>query len=144
DPVTRDELLSLSIETRRTLAGVINQLSAIPITPKDVQEQVARTVAERGLVDSSQPLARIISNSGLSPIAFTRALIWLNTSPGRNRMLLAKQGIIGSPPETFAGAYRALTGSEPIAPEISAWMEHTSEITDLRTIVSRATLQAYF
>lgn len=143
DGPSRDELLSLSIESRRVLIDVLTALAAMAISPQDAQDQAVRTVMERGLIDSSQALMKTIAASGLSPVGFTRALIWLNTAPGHKRMLLAKPGIIGSPAENFSGAYRALTGTDPIAPEISAWLQHTSRARDIRTIAGRSTLRSF-
>lgn len=143
DEETLDEFLSLSIESRRVLAGVISALSASPITDQDVQDRALRSVEERGLVESSQALAKLIASSGMSPVGFTRALIWLNTAPGRKRMLLARPGIIGMPASSFADGYRALTGSDPLAPEITAWALHTERATSIRTIITRSTLQTY-
>ena len=144
DDVTRDEYLSLSIESRRVLAAVLAALAATPISPRDAQDQAVRAVTERGLADASQVLGRAISNAGLSPVGFTRALIWLNTAPGQKRMLLAKPGLIELPAASFSDAYRSMTGSEPLAPEISAWWEHTRERTkDLRTIVSRNSMKTF-
>ena len=143
DDSSRDEMLSLSIETRRVAANVINALSAMPITSQDDQDRALRAVRERGLVESSQALAKLISSSGLSPVGFTRALIWLNTAPGRKRMLLSKPGLLGMPAPRFSAAYRSLTGTDPIAPEIAAWWQHTERARDIRTIISRSTLRGY-
>lgn len=144
DDASRDEYLSLSIESRRVLAKVLGALAATPISPRDAQDQAVRVVSERGLTDASQVLGRAISNSGLSPVGFTRALIWLNTAPGQKRMLLARPGLIGLPATSFSDAYRSMTGSEPLAPEISSWWEHTRERTnDLRTIVSRSAMRTF-
>lgn len=144
DDMTREEYLSLSIESRRVLASVLAALAASPISPRDGQDQAVRAVMERGLVEASQALGRIITNSGLSPVGFTRALIWLNTAPGQKRLLLAKPGLIGMQATNFAGAYRTLTGSEPLAPEISAWWQDAKESNaDLRAVVSIAVLKAY-
>jgi transcriptional regulator with XRE-family HTH domain len=142
-PQSRDEFLSLSIESRRVLARVITALAAMPITESNAQEQAVRAVVERGLVESSQSLMKLIASAGLSPVGFTRALIWLNTAPGQKRMLLAKPGLIGMPAPRFSAEYRALTGSDPIAPEIAAWWEHTERATDIRTIVARTTIRGY-
>lgn len=143
DAASRDEFLSLSIESRRVLAGVIQALAAMPITSQETQDQVLRSISERGLVESSQALGKLIATSGLSPVGFTRALIWLNTAPGRKRMLLARPGLIGMPAPRFSAAYRALTGTDPIAPEIAAWWQHTQHARDIRTIISRSTLRSY-
>ncbi len=143
DDETLDEFLSLSIESRRVLAGVISALSASPITDQEVQDRAVRSIEERGLVESSQALGKLIASSGLTAVGFTRALIWLNTAPGRKRMLLARPGIIGMPATGFADGYRALTGSDPLAPEIAAWAQHSDRATDIRTIISRSTLQTY-
>lgn len=144
DDGSRQEYLSLSIESRRVLAGVLTALAATPISPRDAQEQALRAVSDRGLVESSQALGRAISNSGLSPVGFTRALIWVNTAPGQKRMLLARPGIIGLPASSFSDAYRSMTGSVPLTPEISAWWEHTRELTkDLRTIISRNVMRTF-
>lgn len=143
DGPSKDEFLSLSIESRRVLANVITALAAMPITDQDVQAQALRAVTERGIVDSHQTFMKLIASSGLSPVGFTRALIWLNTAPGQKRMVLAKPGLIGMPAPRFSAAYRALTGADPIAPEIAAWWEHTERATDIRTIVSRATMRGY-
>jgi transcriptional regulator with XRE-family HTH domain len=143
DDATRGEFLSLSIESRRVLAGVIQALAAMPITAQESQVQALHSIKERGLVESSQALGKLISSSGLSPVGFTRALIWLNTAPGQKRMLLAKPGLIGMPAPRFSAAYRALTGTDPIAPEIAAWWQHTERAKDIRTIVSRSTIRGY-
>lgn len=143
DDASRDEVLSLSIESRRVLVNVIHALAAMPITPQEDQERAIRSVTERGLVESSQALAKLISASGLSPVGFTRALIWLNTAPGRKRMLLARPGLLGMPAPRFSAAYRALTGTDPIAPEIAAWWQHSERAKDIRTIASRSTLRSY-
>jgi transcriptional regulator with XRE-family HTH domain len=143
DDASRDEFLSLSIESRRVLANVIQALAAMPITSQESQDQALRSIAERGLVESSQAIGKLITSSGLSPVGFTRALIWLNTSPGQKRMLLAKPGLIGMPAPRFSAAYRALTGTDPIAPEIAAWWQHTERAKDIRTIVSRSTMRGY-
>src|SRR5690606_15870501 len=68
---------------------------------------------------------------------------WLNTHPGQKRMLLAKPGLIGMPAPRFSAAYRALTGTDPIAPEISAWWQHSDRARNIRTIISRSTLRTY-
>ena len=143
DDASRDEFLSLSIESRRVLVSVIQALAAMPITSQETQDQALRSIKERGLVDSSQAIGKLISSSGLSPVGFTRALIWLNTAPGQKRMLLAKPGLIGMPAPRFSAAYRALTGTDPIAPEIAAWWQHTERAKDIRTIVSRSTIRGY-
>lgn len=144
DDPSRDEYLSLSIESRRVLANVLTALAATPISPREAQDQALRAVTERGLAGASQVLGRTISNSGLSPVGFTRALIWVNTAPGQKRMLLARPGIIGLPATSFSDAYRSMTGSEPLTPEISAWWEHTREATkDLRTIISRSVMKTF-
>ncbi len=144
DDVSRDEYLSLSIESRRVLANVLTSLAATPISPREAQDQAVRAVMERGLADASQVLSRVISNAGLSPVGFTRALVWLNTAPGRKRMLLARPGLIGMPAARFSDAYRSVTGAEPLAPEIGAWWQDTQERTkDLRTIVARNVLRTF-
>lgn len=143
DELTSEEFLSLSIESRRVLISVLTSLAAMPVTGQDAQDQALRAVMEHGLVDSSQAFAKLISSAGLSPVAFTRALIWLNTAPGHKRMLLTRPGIIGVPADTFPAYYRGLTGSEPIAPEISAWWEHAARTPDIRTIASRNTLRSF-
>lgn len=143
DDASRDEFLSLSIESRRVLAGVIQALAAMPITSQETQTQVLRSISERGLVESSQALGKLIASSGLSPVGFTRALIWINTAPGQKRMLLARPGLIGMPAPRFSASYRALTGTDPIAPEIAAWWQHTQHARDIRTLVSRGTLRSY-
>lgn len=143
DDTSRDEVLSLSIESRRVLVTVIQALSAMPITSQQDQEKAIRAIAERGLVDASPALGKIISSAGLSPVGFTRALIWLNTHPGQKRMLLARPGLIGMPAPRFSAAYRTLTGTDPIAPEISAWWQHSERARDIRTIISRSTLLTY-
>lgn len=143
DDETLNEILSLSIESRRVFAGVITALSASPLTEQEVQDRAIRSIEERGMVESSQALGKLIAASGVSPVGFTRALIWLNTAPGRKRMLLARPGIIGMPATGFADGYRALTGSDPLAPEISAWAVHTERSNNIRTIIARSTLQTY-
>lgn len=143
DDTTRDEFLSLSIESRRALANVIDALASSPVSDQSAQDQAVSSVSDRGLVQSSTALSKLISSSGLTPVGFTRALIWLNTAPGRKRMLLARPGIIGTPASGFAGGYRALTGTDPLSPEIAAWADHTERATDIRTIVSRSTLQGF-
>lgn len=143
DDASRDEVLSLSIESRRVIVNVIGALSAMPITSQEDQEKALRSVTERGLVESSQALAKLITSSGLSPVGFTRALIWLNTAPGNKRMILARPGLLGMPAPRFSAAYRALTGTDPIAPEIAAWWQHSEHARNIRTIVSRATLRSF-
>lgn len=143
DDVSRDEMLSLSIESRRVLVNVIHALSAMPISPQQDQDKSVRTVSERGIVESSQAFSKLISQTGLSPVGFTRALIWLNTAPGQKRMILAKPGLIGMPAPRFSAAYRTLTGTDPIAPEIAAWWQHTDRAKDIRTIASRATMRSF-
>jgi transcriptional regulator with XRE-family HTH domain len=143
DHASREEFLSLSIEARRVLVNVIHALAAMPISSQESQDQALRSITERGLVESSQAIGKLIASSGLSPVGFTRALIWLNTAPGQKRMLLAKPGLIGMPAPRFSAAYRALTGTDPIAPEIAAWWQHTERARDIRTIVSRSTILGY-
>jgi transcriptional regulator with XRE-family HTH domain len=143
DDTTRDEFLSLSIESRRVLANVIHALAAMPISTQESQTQALRSITDRGLVESSQALGKLIAASGLSPVGFTRALIWLNTAPGQKRMLLARPGLIGMPAPRFSLAYRALTGTDPIAPEIAAWWQHSERAHNIRTIVSRGTIRGY-
>jgi transcriptional regulator with XRE-family HTH domain len=145
DEVQR-ELLSSSIELRRELMASLRALAAVPITSKQAQDNAVRATTEQGLTGASGALNRIIRSSGMSPVAFARALFWVSTQPGDKRMVVAEPGLIGAAGSTVIDVYHALAGDEPLDPMVAAWWvsnQPDSARGQTRSIVQRDVLQRF-
>jgi hypothetical protein len=124
----------------------LRALSALPMSNKQAQESAVRAVAEQGLAGASGALNRIIRSSGLSPVAFGRALFWISTGPALQRVIIGDTGLIGYAGSTTFDVYRALAGDEPLDPMVASWW--ANEQIDqtpptARVIVQRDMLQRY-
>lgn len=118
------ELLSLSIEARRALVGLFDRLATLPITAKNAQDQAVRAVMENGLTGSASMINRIVSSAGLNAIGLSRALLWVDSTPGERRVLIGAPGISTYPGSDFAAVYQAVPGNLPLSPEVAAWKYH--------------------
>jgi transcriptional regulator with XRE-family HTH domain len=121
DAEAKAEMLSLSIEGRRALLDLFEHLSAVPISAQNAQDQALRAVMEHGLAGASAAVSRIVSAAGMDAVAVGRALSWLLSAPGRQRVVSAVGGLVGYPSDDLAAVHRALAPDLPISPEVAAW-----------------------
>jgi len=142
----RRELLGGSIELRRELMASLRALASMPISARQAQDGAVRAVSEQGLIGASSALNRSIKASGLSPVAFARALFWVTTAPGDQRAIVAEPGLIGYSSPTIFEIYRTLSGNEPLDPMVAAWWtsEQSEPGTHTRSIMQRDVMQRFF
>jgi transcriptional regulator with XRE-family HTH domain len=118
---TRNEMLSLSIDGRKELYDRITSLASVPATPESTQEQATRAIMEHGLVGAASTLNRLIGNAGLDSVAFSRALVWLDTTPGQQRVVIASPGALRQPANKIIETIQQSGANPVVSPEVTAW-----------------------
>lgn len=137
DAEAKSEMLALSIEGRRALLDLFEHLSAAPFTSQNAQDQALRAVMEHGLAGASAAVSRIVSAAGMDVVAAGRAMSWVASSSGRQRVVVASAGLVGYPGENLASVHRALAPNLPMSPEVAAWQRDMSPATPMALIMDR-------
>lgn len=123
------EILGLSIDTRRQLNRAIELLSDGLMSEARVQEAVSEPFAEHTrFEDAISDLERLIDSHGQNGVGLSRALVHLAEIPGPRIGVLSDAGLLATTPNTdYAAAYRGLFPRMPLDPSVarkwSNWIE---------------------
>jgi len=137
DAEAKQEILSLSIEGRRALVALFEELSSIPGTTPNAQDQALRAIMEQGIAGASSAVARIVSAAGMDAVATGRALSWVGSSPGHHRVVAAAAGLVGYLGDDLAAVHRALAPELPMSPEVTAWQRTATQTGTAAVILDR-------
>lgn len=137
DAEAKSEMLALSIEGRRALLKLFENLGSAPVTTQNAQDQALRAVMEHGLVGASAAVSRIVSAAGMDVVATGRAMSWVETAPGRQRIVVATPGLVGYPGGNLASVHHAMAPDLPVSPEVAAWQRDLTQSGSLSIIMDR-------
>lgn len=127
------EILGLSIDTRRQLNRAIELLSDGIMPGASVQETVARPFTEHErFEDAIAEIEKLIDTHGQNGVGMSRALSHLAEIPGPRIGLLADAGMLTTTPNTeYAAAYRGIFPGLPLDPSVARrWGHWTSQAAD--------------
>jgi transcriptional regulator with XRE-family HTH domain len=120
------EILGLSIDTRRQLNHAIELLSNGHSSDVTVQEKLSDLFAtEESHLKRDERIKELIRTNGLNPIGLSRTLVQLNEIPGPRLGILNDAGMLTSAPNVdYMTLYRGLFPRLPVDPSVARkWNE---------------------
>ncbi len=127
------EIVGLSIDTRRQLNHAIELLSNGHMPTIGVQEQVSELFQnEDSHLKRDEQIRELISHSGQNAIGLSRAVVQLNEIPGPRIGILNDAGLLATAPNIdYITLYRGLFPGLPVDPAVarkwSHWNEHARD-----------------
>jgi transcriptional regulator with XRE-family HTH domain len=115
------EILGLSIDTRRQLNHAIELLSNGQNSDVTVQERLAELYAtEESHLSRDERIKELIHTNGLNPIGLSRSLVQLIEIPGPRIGILNDAGLLTSAPNVdYMTLYRVLFPGLPVDPSVA-------------------------
>jgi transcriptional regulator with XRE-family HTH domain len=115
------EIVGLSIDTRRQLNHAIELLSNGHVSDVTVQEKLADLFAsEESHVKRDERIRQLIQDSGQNGIGLSRSMIQLQEIPGPRIGILNTPGLLTSAPNVnYMSLYRALFPKLPLDPSVA-------------------------
>jgi transcriptional regulator with XRE-family HTH domain len=115
------EILNLSIDTRRQLNRAIETLSGGRLTSIRTQEDISELFEKNGSLTNLWPkISKAIAEHGMSPVGLSRGLIQLIEIPGDRYCVLSGPGLLPvSPNIETEPIYRALFPALPLDPAVA-------------------------
>lgn len=127
------EILGLSIDTRRQLNQAIEYLSGGMTSEVRVQEAVSQPFSEHNqFEDTVSSLERLIDSKGQNGVGLSRALVQLIEIPGPRIGVLSDAGMLATTPNVdYAAVYRGLFPHLPLDPSVAGrWSQWYSLAAD--------------
>lgn len=127
------EIVGLSIDTRRQLNHAIELLSNGHVSDVSAQEKLAELFAtEESHVRRDERIRQLINRSGQNAIGLSRSVVQLHEIPGPRVGILNNPGLLTTAPNIkYLALYRALFPTLPVDPSVARkwhqWHELANE-----------------
>jgi transcriptional regulator with XRE-family HTH domain len=120
------EIVGLSIDTRRQLNRAIELLSNGHVSNVSVQEQLANLYStEESHLKRDERIKELIRSSGQNAIGLSRSLVQLSEIPGPRVGILNDAGMLASTPNLdYMQLYRGLFPGMPVDPSVARKWSH--------------------
>lgn len=120
------EIVGLSIDTRRQLNHAIELLSNGHVSDVDVQEKLSSLfAAEESHLRRDERIRELIKNRGQNAIGLSRSLVQLTEIPGPRIGILNNAGMLASSPNVdYMIFYRSLFPGLPVDPSVARKWSH--------------------